>query len=121
MDRRVVVIDPPRDAEWAFDDGYRASVLPFVTALHPAGELRLRTFGLPCFERPGELLVEGGCRIYLAAGRTGLRESCGHPGNFNELNDMRSTVHPSDRVTVRGSSVHGVGKRWLETQYGVTA
>jgi methionyl-tRNA synthetase len=92
-----------------FDDGYRASVLDFVTRLHAAGRLRLRTVMLPYSARHGQFLVEGlvcgNCRICLALSRGGLCESCGHPNNFDELIDMRSTVDPSDRVTTREARI----------------
>jgi methionyl-tRNA synthetase len=92
-----------------FDEGYRASVLDFTTRLHAAGKLRLRTVLLPYSERLGQFLVEGlvsgCCRVCLAISRGGICESCGHPNNFDELVDMRSTVTPSDPVTVREARI----------------
>jgi methionyl-tRNA synthetase len=92
-----------------FDDGYRAAVLDFTTRLHAAGRLRPRTVRLPYSERRGQFLVEGlvegRCRICLATSRGGLCEGCGHPNNFDELDDMRSTTDPSDPVTVRETRI----------------
>lgn len=92
-----------------FDQGYRAAVLDFVARLHAAGKLRLRTVRLPYSERLGQFLVEGlvsgACRVCLAISRGGLCESCGHPNNFDELVDMRSTVDPSGPVTVREARI----------------
>lgn len=92
-----------------FDEGYREAVLDFATRLHSAGKLRLRTVRLPYSERFGQFLVEGlisgACRVCLSISRGGLCESCGHPNNFDELVDMRSTVAPSDRVTLREARI----------------
>lgn len=92
-----------------FDDGYRSTVLEFVTRLHDAGRLRLRTVDLPWSERTQSHLVEGlvrgGCRVCLAESRGGLCESCGHPNNFAELTDPGSTVDADDVVTTRPATI----------------
>lgn len=92
-----------------FDDGYRATVLDFVTALHAAGKFRLRTVRFPFSEKTGEYLMEGlvagECPVCLAESRGGLCEACGHPNNFDELIDPRSTVDPDDVVSTREATV----------------
>ena len=88
-----------------FDDGYRAAVLDFMGTLHAAGKFRTRDVRLPYSERDGEFLYEGlvcgGCPVCLAHSRGGLCETCGHPNNFDELLDPRSTVDPTDVVSLR--------------------
>ena len=92
-----------------FDDGYRAMTLDFLTRLHEAGKFRLRTVRLPYVEATGEFLMEGlvsgGCPVCLAVSRGGLCESCGHPNNFAELTDPRSTVDPTAEVTHRETQI----------------
>ncbi|MCW2879840.1 MAG: Methionyl-tRNA synthetase-related protein [Sphaerisporangium sp.] len=92
-----------------YDDRYRASVLGFVGALHDAGKFELRKVRLPYSERTGEFLVEGlvcgYCPVCLVESRGGLCESCGHPNNFDELVEPRSTVDPGDAVTVREAEI----------------
>jgi methionyl-tRNA synthetase len=92
-----------------YDDRYRASVLDFVTRLHAAGVFRRRTVRLPYSERSGEFLVEGlvsgYCPICLVESRGGLCESCGHPNNFDELLEPKSTVDPDDPVTTREAEI----------------
>ncbi|KOV83044.1 MULTISPECIES: class I tRNA ligase family protein [Streptomyces] len=92
-----------------FDDGYRAMVVDFLTRLHDAGRFRLRTVKLPYVEATGEFLMEGlvsgGCPVCLAVSRGGLCESCGHPNNFTELTDPRSTVDPTAEVTYRETEI----------------
>jgi methionyl-tRNA synthetase len=79
-----------------YDDRYRASVLDFLAPLHAAGRFKLRTVRLPYSEATGEYLVEGlvcgYCPVCLVESRGGLCESCGHPNNFDELLEPRSTV-----------------------------
>ena len=92
-----------------FDEGYRASVLDFAHRLHEAGQFELRTVRLPWSVRTEEFLVEGlvsgGCPICLAVSRGGLCESCGHPNNFDELIDPKSTVHPHDEVVTKEARI----------------
>ncbi|MET8771312.1 class I tRNA ligase family protein [Streptomyces sp. NPDC004658] len=92
-----------------FDDGYRAMTLDFLTRLHEAGKFRLRTVKLPYVEATGEFLTEGlvsgGCPVCLAVSRGGLCEGCGHPNNFAELTDPRSTVDPAAEVTYRETRI----------------
>jgi methionyl-tRNA synthetase len=88
---------------------YRRSVLDFVTALHSAGRLRARRVRLPVASRAGTYLfdglVAGTCPICLAGSCGGACESCGHPNNFDELLDPRSTLDPSDPVTYREETI----------------
>ncbi|WP_370942123.1 class I tRNA ligase family protein [Amycolatopsis sp. cg5] len=92
-----------------YDDRYRASSLTFVNALHAAGKFRLKKVLLPYSERQGEFLVEGlvcgYCPVCLVESRGGLCESCGHPNNFDELLQPRSTVDPEDVVTHREAEI----------------
>jgi methionyl-tRNA synthetase len=92
-----------------FDDGYRTAVLDFMRDLHAAGKFRTRTVRLPYSERQGEFLYEGlvcgECPVCLAESRGGLCETCGHPNNFDELIDPRSTVDPADTVTLREATI----------------
>src|SRR3954469_9504051 len=86
-----------------YDAGYRAAVLEFVAPLHATGKLRLRTVRLPYAERAGEFLYEGlvcgQCPVCLLESRGGLCESCGHPNNFDELFEPRSTVDGTPAVS----------------------
>ncbi|WP_436494336.1 class I tRNA ligase family protein [Actinokineospora sp. HUAS TT18] len=92
-----------------YDDRYRASVLDFVNALYAAGKFEPRTVQLPYNERTGEYLVEGlvcgYCPVCLVRSRGGLCESCGHPNNFDELVEPRSTMDPDDPVTHRAADI----------------
>jgi methionyl-tRNA synthetase len=92
-----------------FDDDYRATVLDFFSTLHAAGKFRLRTVQLPYLERTGEFIVEGlicgDCPVCLAESRGGLCETCGHPNNYNELFDSRSTIDPADVPTTREATI----------------
>ncbi|MFD9126970.1 class I tRNA ligase family protein [Kitasatospora sp. NPDC059571] len=92
-----------------YDDRYRATVLDFVRPLYEAGKFRLRTVRLPYSERLGEFLVEGlvcgDCPICLSESRGGLCETCGHPNNYDELIDARSTADPTDVLTVREAEI----------------
>jgi methionyl-tRNA synthetase len=92
-----------------YDDRYRASVLEFVRALHAAGKFERRTVRLPYSERTGEFLVEGlvagYCPVCLVYSRGGLCETCGHPNNYDELLQPRSTVDPYDEVTHREADI----------------
>jgi methionyl-tRNA synthetase len=92
-----------------FDEHYRAAVLDFTGRLYDAGKFELRTVRLPWSTRTGEFLVEGlvsgGCPVCLATSRGGLCESCGHPNNFDELIEPRSTVDPEDEVISREAEI----------------
>jgi methionyl-tRNA synthetase len=92
-----------------FDDRYRRATLDFVAPLHAAGKFRLRRVRMPYSPRTGEFLmeglVEGECPVCLAVSRSGLCETCGHPNVFDELIDPRSTVDPSDLLTMREATV----------------
>lgn len=92
-----------------FDGGYRAAVLDFVTRLHAAGKLRRRTVRLPYATRSAQFLVEGlvsgDCPLCLATSRGGLCETCGHPNNFDELLEPRSTIDPSEEVVPREATI----------------
>lgn len=92
-----------------YDDRYRASVLDFVTTLHDAGKFEKRRVRLPYDIKTGEFLVEGlvcgYCPVCLVFSRGGLCESCGHPNNFDELIDPRSTMDADDPVTHREAEI----------------
>ncbi|MFF4953023.1 class I tRNA ligase family protein [Streptomyces chattanoogensis] len=92
-----------------FDDGYRGTVLDFVGALHAEGRFRQRTVRFPYSEKTGEFLMEGlvsgECPECLAESRGGLCEACGHPNNFDELINPRSTVDPADVLTTREATI----------------
>jgi methionyl-tRNA synthetase len=85
-----------------FDDGYRTTVLDFVTALHAAGKFKQRTVRLPYVVGTGEFLMEGlvagDCPVCLLESRGGLCESCGHPNNFDDLIGPRSTTDPDAEI-----------------------
>jgi methionyl-tRNA synthetase len=91
------------------DGRYRQSVLDFVGALHRSGRLRLRTVRLPVATNAGTVLfdglVTGACPVCLASSCGGACEACGHPNNFDELLDPRSTVDPTDPVTYRDQTI----------------
>jgi methionyl-tRNA synthetase len=91
------------------DDRYRAAVADFFTSLHAAGRLALRTVRLPYAEKSGtylyDALVTGNCPVCLAASSGGVCEECGHPNNFDELLDPRSTLDPSDPVIYREQTI----------------
>jgi methionyl-tRNA synthetase len=93
----------------AFDDGYRRTVLEFVTALHAAGRFRLRTVELPYLESTGEFLMEGlvsgDCPVCLAESRGGLCETCGHPNLGSDLLHPQSTTDPGTTVTLREAEI----------------
>jgi methionyl-tRNA synthetase len=88
---------------------YRRAVLDFVKALHEAGRLRLRTVRLPVASRSGTYLfdglVTGSCPVCLAGSCGGACEACGHPNNYDELVDPRSTVDPDDPVSYRDTTI----------------
>jgi methionyl-tRNA synthetase len=92
-----------------FDDGYRAAVLDFTTRLHAEGRFELRSVLLPWSVRHDQFLVEGlvsgNCPVCLAVSRGGLCESCGHPNNFDELIDPKSTTDPDDEVATREARI----------------
>lgn len=91
------------------DDRYRAAVLEFLTDLHTAGRFRLRTVRLPYATRAGRFLydglVTGTCPVCLGGSCGGACEACGHPNNYDELLDPRSTVDPGDPVEHREATV----------------
>jgi methionyl-tRNA synthetase len=86
-------------------EDYRRSVLDFVTALYEAGRFRPRTVRLPVATRSGTCLfdglVTGTCPVCLAGSCGGACEACGHPNNFDELIDPRSTLDLSDPLSYR--------------------
>jgi methionyl-tRNA synthetase len=92
-----------------YDDAYRDNALRFVTALHDAGKLELRTVTFPCDARTGDVLVEGlvagYCPVCVGESRGGVCEMCGHPNNFDELISPWSTLDPSAPVTMRQARV----------------
>ncbi|MGY0231551.1 class I tRNA ligase family protein [Longispora urticae] len=97
------------DAFVPSDGVYRTHVLSFVTALHGAGRLRLRTVRLPYSEARGEFLVDGhvagDCAVCLADTCGGVCESCGHHVDYERLHNLRSTEDPADPVTLREATI----------------
>ncbi|MFB9462727.1 class I tRNA ligase family protein [Streptomyces cinereospinus] len=91
------------------DERYRQTVLSFVGALHDAGRFRLRTVRLPYAVRAGAFLYDGllsgVCPVCLAGSSGGACEDCGHPNNFDELLDARSTLDPEDPVEYREQDI----------------
>ncbi|WP_433189646.1 class I tRNA ligase family protein [Actinoallomurus sp. CA-150999] len=89
------------------DDRYRETVLEFFTALHEAGRLRLRTVRLP-YANGAYLydgLLTGTCPACLSGSSGGVCEGCGHPNNYDELLDPRSTLDPDAPVTFREQTI----------------
>jgi methionyl-tRNA synthetase len=91
------------------DDRYRQSVLDFVTALYKANRFRARSVRLPVATGSGQYLydglVSGTCPECLAGSCGGACEACGHPNNFDELVEPRSTMDPDDPVTYRERTI----------------
>jgi methionyl-tRNA synthetase len=91
------------------DDGYRAAVLDFVTTLHRAGRFGLRTVRLPFALRAQRYLfdglVSGTCPVCASESCGGACEQCGHPNNFDDLLDARSTTDPHDTVVYREATI----------------
>ncbi|GAA3454704.1 class I tRNA ligase family protein [Dactylosporangium matsuzakiense] len=91
------------------DDRFTKWVVDFIGRLYAAGRLELRTMTFPYSERDGRFLVDGfasgGCPHCLAEGCAGLCESCGHLVAAGELVGVRSTLDPSDPVTLREADV----------------
>ncbi|ARF54335.1 class I tRNA ligase family protein [Streptomyces gilvosporeus] len=92
-----------------YDEKYKANVLRFLTDLHDADKLELRTVSFPYNERTGEFLVEGlvagYCPVCVTESRGGVCEMCGHPNNFDELLSPWSTLNPEDPVVLREATV----------------
>ncbi|WP_238014771.1 class I tRNA ligase family protein [Dactylosporangium sp. AC04546] len=92
-----------------YDGRYRAAVLDFLAPLYRGGVFEPRDVRLPYSERTGTFLVEGlvagDCPVCLTFSRGGLCETCGHPNNFDELLNARSTVDPDDPVTTREARI----------------
>ncbi|MGF1425971.1 class I tRNA ligase family protein [Kitasatospora sp. LaBMicrA B282] len=90
-------------------ESYATAVLDFLTALHDAGRLALREVPLPYSEARGEFLLDGlvagECPVCLDTTCGGVCESCGHPVDYAELRDLRSTVDPADPVTLRPTAL----------------
>lgn len=91
------------------DEVYRHTVLEFVTALYEAGRFRTRTVRLPYATRSGTYLfdglVTGTCPVCLAGSSGGVCEACGHPNNYDQLLDPRSTMDPDDPVSYRDAEI----------------
>jgi methionyl-tRNA synthetase len=91
------------------DEVYRQTVLRFVTDLHAAGRFQLRTVKLPYAQQAGTYLydglVTGTCPSCLGGSCGGACEGCGHPNNYDELIDPRSTVDPGDPVEYREATI----------------
>jgi methionyl-tRNA synthetase len=91
------------------DDTYRQTVLDFVTALYDAGRFQARKVRLPVTSRSGTYLydglITGTCPSCLAGSSGGVCEACGHPNNFDELLDPRSTMDQDDPVTYRERTI----------------
>ncbi len=91
------------------DERYRRTVRGYLGALHALGRFRLKTVRLPYARRAGTFLydglVSGVCPNCLADSCGGGCENCGHPNNFDELLEPRSTLDPSDPVTHREQAI----------------
>jgi methionyl-tRNA synthetase len=91
------------------DDLYQDTVVAFVTSLYEAGRLRLRTVRFPYATRAQmylyDGLVSGTCPVCLSGSSGGACEACGHPNNFDELLDARSTMDPTDPVESREATI----------------
>lgn len=91
------------------DDRYRETVLGFLTELYRAGRFQLRTVRLPYAQNSGSYLYDGlmtgTCPVCLAGSCGGACEGCGHPNNFDELLDPRSTLDPGEPVGYRDVTI----------------
>jgi methionyl-tRNA synthetase len=91
------------------DDTYRRTVLDFVQALHDQGRLRTRTKRLPYAGNAGtflyDSLITGLCPRCKAGSAGGVCEECGHPNNYDELLEARSTLDPDDPLTYREHTI----------------
>lgn len=91
------------------DQKYRETVRRFVGELHAAGRFELRTLAMPYATRAGTFLydglVTGVCPACYANSAGGVCEGCGHPNNFDELLDPRSTLDPGDPVELRKATI----------------
>jgi len=91
------------------DEVYRRAVLEFVTALYEAGRFQTRTVRLPVATRSRTYLfdglVTGTCPVCLAGSSGGVCEACGHPNNYDELLEPRSTMDPDDPVSYRDTEI----------------
>jgi methionyl-tRNA synthetase len=91
------------------DHTYRETVRRFVTELHAAGKFELRTLSMPYATRARTFLydglVSGVCPACYANSAGGVCEGCGHPNNFDELLDPRSTLDPEDPVEMRATTI----------------
>lgn len=92
-----------------YDQAYRSTVLDFVSRLYDMGKFEFRRKPFPYSERTGEFLVEGLvsglCPACVTESRGGVCEMCGHPNNFDELIEPRSTLDPTDHLTTRDARV----------------
>jgi methionyl-tRNA synthetase len=91
------------------DDRYRETVLGFLTELYEAGRFRLRTVTLPYAAASNTYLydglVTGTCPVCLAGSCGGACEGCGHPNNFDELLDPRSTLDSGEPAGYREARI----------------
>jgi len=91
------------------DDLYHDTVVAFVTSLYEAGRLQLRTVRFPYATRAKiflyDGLVSGTCPVCLSGSSGGACEACGHPNNFDELLDARSTMDPTDPVEYHEATI----------------
>ncbi|MCX4749982.1 class I tRNA ligase family protein [Kitasatospora sp. NBC_01287] len=87
------------------DEGARAAVTGFVTALYERGVLREQTVRLPYAERSGlhlyDGLLSGRCPACGAGSNGGACEDCGAPNNFDELLEPRYALDPEEPVGFR--------------------
>jgi methionyl-tRNA synthetase len=90
-------------------DRYRRTVLGYLNALYLLGRFRSKTVRLPYAQQAGRFLydglVSGVCPNCLASSCGGGCENCGHPNNFDELLEPRSTLDPTDPVTHREQTI----------------
>jgi methionyl-tRNA synthetase len=87
------------------DDNYRQAVLDFVQALDDQGALRTRIKRLPYAQNARtylyDSLITGLCPRCKAGSAGGVCEDCGHPNNYDELLEAKSTMDPDDPVVYR--------------------
>jgi methionyl-tRNA synthetase len=92
------------------DDTYRETVQRFVTELRDAGKFEKRTLKMPYATKAGmylyDGLVSGVCPACYAGSCGGVCEGCGHPNNFDELLDPRSTMDPDDPIEMREVTIY---------------
>ncbi|HFD7769672.1 MULTISPECIES: class I tRNA ligase family protein [Klebsiella] len=92
-----------------FDDEYKRMVYAFLTPLFNEGKIRLKTVKLPYSPRRETFMVEsfvsGECPVCLAQSRGGLCENCGHPNNYDQLNEPMATLPPYEPLVYKETEI----------------